>query len=79
MKPKKEGRNPSPDKSQHLLQQLAKTPNKLFGGTFRSQFGALCFRYKDGGEALEILVITSRDSGRWIIPNGLADERQEAL
>ncbi|NTF66023.1 NUDIX hydrolase [Rhizobium rhizogenes] len=70
MKPKKEGRKPSPDKSKHLLKQLAQTPDKLFAGVFRSQFGALCFRYKDSGEDFEILVITSRDSGRWIIPKG---------
>ncbi|NTG04914.1 NUDIX hydrolase [Agrobacterium rhizogenes] len=70
MKPKKEGRKPSPDKAKPLFQQLAQTPDKLFGGAFRSQFGALCFRYKDGGEELEILVITSRNSGRWIIPKG---------
>ncbi|NTJ11699.1 NUDIX hydrolase [Rhizobium lusitanum] len=70
MKPKKEGGKRPPDKSKHLLQQLAQTPDKLFGGMFRSQFGAVCFRYKDGGEEFEILVITSRESGRWIIPKG---------
>lgn len=34
----------------------------------RSQFGALCWRM-EGGE-LQVLLITSRDSGRWIIPKG---------
>lgn len=34
----------------------------------RSQFGALCYRIKDG--KVQILLITSRDSGRWIIPKG---------
>ncbi|MGV1760798.1 NUDIX hydrolase [Rhizobium sp. A22-96] len=70
MKSKKQGGKPSPDKSKRLLQQLAQKPDKLFAGTFRSQFGALCFRYKDSGQDFEILVITSRDSGRWIIPKG---------
>lgn len=37
------------------------------GGT-RMQYGALCWRYGDGG--VEILLITSRDTGRWVIPKG---------
>ncbi|MEF0943558.1 NUDIX hydrolase [Rhizobium sp. BR 362] len=61
---------PASTKSSHLLQQLARTPDKLFAGAFRNQYGALCFRYKEGGKQIEILVVTSRDSGRWIIPKG---------
>lgn len=34
----------------------------------RVQYGALCWR--NGAEGLEILLITSRDTGRWIIPKG---------
>ncbi len=34
----------------------------------RMQYGALCWRMVDG--AVEILLITSRDTGRWIIPKG---------
>jgi len=34
----------------------------------RTQFGALPWRYADG--KLEVLLITSRDTGRWIIPKG---------
>lgn len=54
---------------QRLLRDLAGAPDKLFGGAFRLQFGALCFRYRDDGD-IEVLVITSRDSGRWVIPKG---------
>jgi 8-oxo-dGTP pyrophosphatase MutT (NUDIX family) len=32
------------------------------------QYGALCWRVVDTG--LEVLLITSRDTGRWIIPKG---------
>lgn len=32
------------------------------------QFGALCWRSAESG--LEILLITSRDTGRWVIPKG---------
>lgn len=34
----------------------------------RVQFAALCVRETDDGK--EVLLITSRDSGRWIIPKG---------
>ncbi|MGG6892322.1 NUDIX hydrolase [Rhizobium sp. BR 315] len=70
MKPKKEGRKPTSPKSKHLLQQLARTPEKLFSSAFRNQYGALCFRYRGGDGEIDILVITSRDSGRWIVPKG---------
>lgn len=51
-----------------LLQQLAAAPETLFNKTFRKQYGAICFRRT--GENIEILIITSRDSGRWIMPKG---------
>jgi len=34
----------------------------------RTQFGALCWREKDG--EVQILLVTSRGRGRWIIPKG---------
>ncbi|SEN07031.1 8-oxo-dGTP pyrophosphatase MutT, NUDIX family [Gemmobacter aquatilis] len=34
----------------------------------RTQYGALCWR--DGKEGLEVLLITSRETGRWVIPKG---------
>lgn len=34
----------------------------------RLQYAALCWRYGDRG--IEVLLITSRDTGRWIIPKG---------
>ena len=75
MASKKEGKKSSPFKSKHLLKQLARTPAKLFANAFRTQYGALCFRYADNGHAIEILVITSRESGRWIIPKGWPRQR----
>lgn len=70
MKLKKHGGKSETPKPKHLLQQLARTPDKLFTNPFRNQYGALCFRRKDDGCEIEILVITSRDSGRWIVPKG---------
>jgi 8-oxo-dGTP pyrophosphatase MutT (NUDIX family) len=37
-------------------------------GGARMQYGALCWR--TATEGLEVLLITSRDTGRWIIPKG---------
>lgn len=34
----------------------------------RAQFGALCWRMHRG--RVEVLLITSRDTGRWVIPKG---------
>ena len=44
----------------------------LFGRPPRVQFGALCYRHKPckNGSRTEILLITSRDTGRWVIPKG---------
>jgi 8-oxo-dGTP pyrophosphatase MutT (NUDIX family) len=39
-------------------------------------YAALCFRHKDNGTSIEILVVTSRDSGRWSIPKGWPMERK---
>jgi len=53
------------------LQKTKQTPIQLQDATksdVRTQFAALCYRVKDG--KVQILLITSRQSGRWIIPKG---------
>lgn len=45
-----------------------KTPAKV-SRAVRLQFGALPYRFTDAG-TLEILLVTSRNSRRWIIPKG---------
>lgn len=42
--------------------------------SIRTQFGALCYRVRD--DKTQILLITSRRSGRWIIPKGWPMDRQ---
>ena len=37
-------------------------------GHAKVQYGALCWR--DGDAGVEVLLITSRDTGRWVIPKG---------
>lgn len=76
MKATKKTKAPKPRKPQTLLQQLAAKPEKLFTGAFVQQYAALCFRSLSGG-GIEILVVTSRDSGRWIIPKGWPMKRRK--
>ncbi|MGO7522771.1 DNA mismatch repair protein MutT, partial [Rhizobium brockwellii] len=66
MTPRKKSRKPRPDKSQPLLRQLAAVPETLFAGAFLQQYGAICFRHGKAGSEVEILVITSRERGRWV-------------
>lgn len=60
-----------------LLQRLAASPEKLFSNSFRQQYAALCFRYLPDGQNIEILLVTSRESGRWIIPKGWPMDRKK--
>lgn len=41
-----------------------------YGGPCSMQFGALCWRMHR--RQVEVLLITSRDTGRWVIPKGWA-------
>lgn len=68
MDEEKPGRQLKRPRASTLLQQLAAAPETLFNKAFRKQYGAICFRRT--GENIEILIITSRDSGRWIMPKG---------
>ncbi|MBB4440074.1 MULTISPECIES: NUDIX hydrolase [Rhizobium] len=58
------------NKAAGLLHQLALVPETLFKGGFMQQYGAVCFRYVGNEENIEILLITSRQSRRWVIPKG---------
>lgn len=52
-----------------LLGELAETPAALFGRPFDEQYAALCYRdHQEHG--VQVLLVTSRDTGRWIIPKG---------
>ncbi|MEX5543834.1 hypothetical protein, partial [Pseudomonas poae] len=70
MKAEKKYRKRSPAKRTSLLQDLAAMPDKLFSGAFRTQYGALCYRVGTESGKVEVLLITSRGTGRWIIPKG---------
>lgn len=52
----------------NLLRALAEHAESFRSGEVISQIGALCMRNGDSGP--EVLLITTRASGRWIIPKG---------
>lgn len=68
--PKKKIEKPLQGKAPLLLKQLAANPEKLFSGAFRQQYAAVCFRHKEDRAGVEVLLVTSRDTRRWIIPKG---------
>ena len=53
------------------LQKLGQIPLTLKKGSkeeARSQFGAICYRMRKGKP--QVLLITSRGTGRWVLPKG---------
>ncbi len=53
------------------LLRLKQAPLKMTGfqkREVRTQFGALCYRVQN--EETQVLLVTSRTRGRWIIPKG---------
>jgi 8-oxo-dGTP pyrophosphatase MutT (NUDIX family) len=57
-------------KALKILQQLADDMQLMFRRPVRMQSAALCYRLKKKQEILEVLLVTSRDTGRWVIPKG---------
>lgn len=50
---------------------MKRSPSTTFAPNLdapRSQFGAICWRKAENG--LDVLLITSRETGRWVIPKG---------
>ncbi|MEO0389843.1 MAG: NUDIX hydrolase [Pseudomonadota bacterium] len=52
----------------HVIRQLPISVRRGAKSDVRTQFAALCWRVVD--QKLQILVITSRGAGRWILPKG---------
>ena len=53
-----------------LLARLASDMQLMFRRPPRQQYAALCYRFKKKTGELEMLLMTSRDTGRWVIPKG---------
>ncbi|MFN7102205.1 MAG: NUDIX hydrolase [Pseudorhizobium sp.] len=47
----------------------------------KQQYAALCYRTKKKQVGLEVLLLTSRDTGRWVIPKGwpMADKKAHTV
>ncbi|MBX4954716.1 NUDIX hydrolase [Rhizobium lentis] len=53
-----------------LLARLASDVRLMFRRPPRQQYGAICYRVKKKSGDVEVLLVTSRDTGRWVIPKG---------
>lgn len=54
----------------NILNRIAADVRLMFRRPVRMQCAALCYRFKKKSAAPEMLLITSRDTGRWVIPKG---------
>lgn len=57
--------------SRKFVAGMKRSPSSAFtqpGDEPRTQYGAICWRKTEG--ALDVLLITSRETGRWVIPKG---------
>jgi 8-oxo-dGTP pyrophosphatase MutT (NUDIX family) len=54
----------------NLLHRIASDVQLMFRRPARIQYAALCYRQRRKRGTVEVLLITSRDTGRWVIPKG---------
>lgn len=54
----------------NVVSRLASEIRLMMRRPERLQFAALCYRNGDDASGVEILLITSRGTGRWVIPKG---------
>lgn len=57
-------------KTLNILNRIVSDVQLMFRRPVREQYAALCYRLKKKRSAVEILLITSRDTGRWVVPKG---------
>lgn len=53
-----------------ILDNIVSEVRLMFRRPERMQFAALCYRFRKKSAVPEMLLITSRDTGRWVIPKG---------
>jgi 8-oxo-dGTP pyrophosphatase MutT (NUDIX family) len=54
----------------NIFDRITNEVRLMFRRPVRVQCAALCYRFKKKSAQPEMLVITSRDTGRWVIPKG---------
>lgn len=57
----------------HLARLAARTEDILKGNA-KDQAAAIC--YRGAGDELRVLLITSLDTGRWVIPKGMVEKKE---
>lgn len=53
-----------------IVSRIASDVHLMLRRPPRQQYAALCYRQRKKQEQVEVLLITSRDTGRWVIPKG---------
>jgi 8-oxo-dGTP pyrophosphatase MutT (NUDIX family) len=53
-----------------MMSRIASDVQLMLRRPPRQQYAALCFRKRKKQSAPEVLLVTSRDTGRWVIPKG---------
>lgn len=53
-----------------IINRIASDMQLMLRRPPRQQYAALCFRKRKKQPAPEVLLVTSRDTGRWVIPKG---------
>ena len=53
-----------------ILSEISDTLYLMFRRPKRAQYAALCYRLRENSGSPDILLLTSRDTGRWVIPKG---------
>ncbi|MBW8284149.1 MAG: NUDIX hydrolase [Rhizobium sp.] len=53
-----------------MMSRIASDVQLMLRRPPRQQYAALCFRKRKKQSVLEVLLVTSRDTGRWVIPKG---------
>lgn len=56
-------------RSESFLSELAHA-DALFQGRVYEQYAAICYRWAPDRGPSEVLIVTSRETGRWIVPKG---------
>ncbi|MGZ9719449.1 NUDIX hydrolase [Rhizobium miluonense] len=57
-------------RSESFLSELALHAEALLHGPVYEQYAAICYRRVPEHRTAEVLMVTSRESGRWIVPKG---------
>nr|WP_037150926.1 NUDIX hydrolase [Rhizobium freirei] len=57
-------------RSESFLSELALHADALLHGRVYEQYAAICYRRVAEHRTAEVLIVTSRESGRWIVPKG---------